>query len=1087
MMNQSNYKSFFEQLPILKLVIDADLNIVTASNMFLNSTKTTLEEITGKNIFTAFPQNPLDKGIDGGNKIEQSLNKVLKNKLTDKVTVVKYDLKTPVNDEVDYETKYWKLTHAPILDEGNNVKFIVQIAEDVTENDILAEKLKADKKNLLQIKESNLRYYEMLMDSPFAFSIMKGDDLKITVANDLMKTIWGKGKNIEGKSLLDVLPELKDQPFPEMIMQVYKSDKPKYLNEILAKINHNDILEDRYFNIVYQPYHEENQTVSGVTTIAYEVTEIVKARKKIQETEIFNRSVLESSPDCIKIIDKNGRIEFMNENGMNLLEINNITEVKERFWWDMWEQDDKPMIKNAVTKALNQEKVHFQASANTAKGTPKWWDVIVLPLRVEEGSSNIERLLTVSRDITDYKNANLKIVESEHRYQQMIYSSPYLIAILKGENLVIEIANDAIIDSWAKGKNIIGKSLLAVLPEIANQGFDVILSNVFKTGISFQAHEMPVNLLRKGVLELTYYTFVYQAQKNVAGVIDGISIIAHEVTPQVIINKQIKASEQQFRLLVQQAPVAICVLRGSNYLVETVNEPMARLWNREISDVINKPVFDVLIEFRDQGFKELLDNVYATGIPFVAEELSVNLQKNGKPEIAFVKFIYEPFRDRKGNIIGIMALANEITEQVIARKKIEESARHFRQMADMMPSKISNADAEGKLLYLNEKWLDYTGKKVEELQGMDYNNILHPEEVEAYANNFLHAAATGTVLKMEMRFLDRHGNYKWHLNLASPIKDESGKIINWVGSTLEIDEQVVQKEILEIAVKERTVELEIANKELVYQNLEKEKRSAELAVANIELAFQNGEKEKRSAELLLLNKELQSFTYVASHDLQEPLRKINFFAERIVETELKNLTDTGKDYFRRMQSAAIRMRQLIEDLLSFSRINIVDRKMVLTDLSLIVKEVEEELKESIENKHIIINIQSSCKVNLIVFQFRQLLHNLLGNSIKFAQPDVTPNITINSHIAIGKDLNNEDLIPQDSYCHISIKDNGIGFEPEYSKRIFEVFQKLHSRELYNGTGIGLAIVKKIVDNHNGIITATGELGEGALFEIYLPL
>ena len=201
MMNQSNYKSFFEQLPILKLVIDADLNIVTASNMFLNSTKTTLEEITGKNIFTAFPQNPLDEGIDGGNKIEQSLNKVLKNKLTDKVTVVKYDLKTPVNDEVDYETKYWKLTHAPILDEGNNVKFIVQIAEDVTENDILAEKLKADKKNLLQIKESNLRYYEMLMDSPFAFCIMKGDDLKITVANDLMKTIWGKGKNIEGKSL----------------------------------------------------------------------------------------------------------------------------------------------------------------------------------------------------------------------------------------------------------------------------------------------------------------------------------------------------------------------------------------------------------------------------------------------------------------------------------------------------------------------------------------------------------------------------------------------------------------------------------------------------------------------------------------------------------------------------------------------------------------------------------------------------------------------------------------------------------------------------------------------------------------------
>ena len=121
-----------------------------------------------------------------------------------------------------------------------------------------------------------------------------------------------------------------------------------------------------------------------------------------------------------------------------------------------------------------------------------------------------------------------------------------------------------------------------------------------------------------------------------------------------------------------------------------------------------------------------------------------------------------------------------------------------------------------------------------------------------------------------------------------------------------------------------------------------------------------------------------------------------------------------------------------------------------------------------------------------MFQFRQLLHNLLGNSIKFAQPGVTPNITINSNTAIGRDLNNEELISENSYCHISLKDNGIGFEPEYSKRIFEVFQKLHSRELYNGTGIGLAIVKKIVENHNGIITATSELGEGALFDIYLP-
>ena len=1084
-MNEINYKSFFEQVPVLKLVLNTDFTIVTASDFFLSTTNTTIADITGKHIFIAFPQNA--NGDDGENKVLESLNKVLINKITDTVTVEKYDLKKTDGAGKNYKLKYWKLTHAPIFDEANNIKYIVQVAEDFTENKNLAEKLEDDKRTSLLIETNKNRYYNMLMESPFAFSLMKGNNLVITLANDLMKEFWGKGKDVEGKTLLEVLPELKDQSFPELIKKVMQTGIPVYFNEILAQIEHNDILQDRYFNIVYQPYHEANQTISGVTTIAYEVTEIVKARKKIQESEIFNRSVLESSPDCIKIIDKTGRIEFMNDNGMSLLEINNITEYKEKFWWDMWEHDDKPMIKKSVTKALNQEKVHFQASANTAKGTLKWWDVIVLPLRVEEGSNKIERLLTVSRDITDYKNANLKIVESEHRYQQMIYSSPYLIAILKGENFIIEIANDAILDSWEKGKNIIGKSLLAVLPEIVEQGFDNILSNVFKTGITFQAQEMPVNLKRKGVLELTYYTFVYQAQKNVAGVIDGISIIAHEVTPQVIINKQIKASEQQFRLLVQQAPVAICVLRGKDYVIETINEPMVQMWNRNMADVINKPAFDVLTELKDQGFKELLDNVFDTGVPFVTEELSITLFRKGTLENAFVKFVYEPLRDGMGNTIGIMALATEITEQVVARKKIEESEKHFRQLADMMPSKISNADVDGKLLYLNKNWLDYTGKAFEELQGLGYYNIIHPDDLEEYSAKFLYASENGSPLKLEMRFINKYGEYKWHLNLASPIKDEDGKIKMWVGSTTEIHDQITQKEMLENAVKERTIELEIANTELVYQNTEKEKRSAELGIANTELEFQNEEKEKRSAELLTANKELQSFTYVASHDLQEPLRKIKFFADRIIESEHENLTEAGKDYFRRMHNAAMRMQQLIEDLLAFSKVNITDRQFIATDLKEIIETVMVDLKESIENKHVIIEIQCMCKVKVIVFQFRQLMHNLLGNSIKFARPGIAPNIIINSRIAKGNLLNNEHLIPEKKYCHITIKDNGIGFEPEYSDRIFEVFQKLHSKEMFKGTGIGLAIVKKIVDNHNGVITAKSKLAEGATFNIYLPV
>ena len=283
---------------------------------------------------------------------------------------------------------------------------------------------------------------------------------------------------------------------------------------------------------------------------------------------------------------------------------------------------------------------------------------------------------------------------------------------------------------------------------------------------------------------------------------------------------------------------------------------------------------------------------------------------------------------------------------------------------------------------------------------------------------------------------------------------------------------------------QRAAELVMANKELAFQNSEKEKKETELIAANKELALQNEEKEKRSAELLTANKELEAFTYIASHDLQEPLRKIQTFAGRIIEKE--NLSETGQDYFKRMQSAAGRMQLLIEDLLTYSRTNTGESKTEKKDLTLIIEEVKNDLKELIEEKKATIKTKGICEMNIISFQFRQLMHNLIGNALKFASHDRPLQINIICTKQKGSQLKEEKLFADKKYFHISISDNGIGFDPAYKDRIFEVFQKLHSKEEYAGTGIGLAIVKKIVENHGGIITATGILNEGATFDIFFP-
>ena len=296
------------------------------------------------------------------------------------------------------------------------------------------------------------------------------------------------------------------------------------------------------------------------------------------------------------------------------------------------------------------------------------------------------------------------------------------------------------------------------------------------------------------------------------------------------------------------------------------------------------------------------------------------------------------------------------------------------------------------------------------------------------------------------------------------------------------DELVFQNEEKE----KRAAELIIANKELVFQSKEKEKRAAELIIAHDELVFQNEEKEKRAAELIIANKELESFTYISSHDLQEPLRKIQTLANLIISNESQNLSDKGKEYFLRIEDAAHRMQTLINDLLAYSRTTSSQRKFEVTNLATIIESVKADFKEIIDAKHATIETGEICDACIIPFQFRQLLHNLVGNSLKFSNPGRPPHIIITSRNIKGDQVKDLHLLPQKEYCHIMVSDNGIGFDPQYKDYIFEIFKRLHDKREITGTGIGLTIVKKIVENHNGVITATGVVNKGASFDIYIP-
>jgi signal transduction histidine kinase len=266
--------------------------------------------------------------------------------------------------------------------------------------------------------------------------------------------------------------------------------------------------------------------------------------------------------------------------------------------------------------------------------------------------------------------------------------------------------------------------------------------------------------------------------------------------------------------------------------------------------------------------------------------------------------------------------------------------------------------------------------------------------------------------------------------------------------------------------------IRVTNERLSTANSDLETAQARLEQANDALARNNTELERQARELARSNTELDQFAQVASHDLQEPLRKVRTFTERITQTEAENLSERGSDYLRRANAAAERMQILIEDLLRFSRVSTRGREFAPVDLGAVTEDVLDDLSELVQGTGARVEVGPLPTINGDATQMRQLIQNLISNALKFRREGVEPHVRVAASVESG-------------WLTLTVADNGIGFEPQYSTRIFRVFERLHGRGAYPGTGIGLALCRKIAERHGGTVVADGVLGEGATFTVTL--
>lgn len=345
----------------------------------------------------------------------------------------------------------------------------------------------------------------------------------------------------------------------------------------------------------------------------------------------------------------------------------------------------------------------------------------------------------------------------------------------------------------------------------------------------------------------------------------------------------------------------------------------------------------------------------------------------------------------------------------------------------------------------------------------------------------------------------------WELKLS----DNMGKLLGYGHSELKSsyidllsvihpkDRKNFNKKILKVkegkSYKEHTFRVITKNKDHRFFNisgtLETPDKNMFLAVVQdvTELLENEQVLKSKNEDLKRSNEELNSFNRVASHDLQEPLRKIQMFISRIRDTDFENLSEKGKAYFNTVTDSAMRMQKLIHYLLMYSRVNRVGSIFEQTDLNIVLEKVKEDFSNLIEENLLEVNSTQLPVLNAVFFQMEQLFTNIISNSFKYSKADEKAVVNISSEIVDRSEIDSNSNLASALYYKISFRDNGIGFKQEYAQKIFELFQRLHGKNEYGGTGIGLAICKKIVEQHYGFIDAESSPGEGAVFYIYLPV
>jgi PAS domain S-box-containing protein len=1001
------------------------------------------------------------KGKDAWPEIWDFIGPIITQVLETGEAVWYEDQLLPIYRNGRLEDVYWTFSYSAAYGDDGRIEGVFVTCTETTD------KVTA----IRDLKEEEAKFRSLIEEAPVATCLLVGREMRVEIANEGIIQHWGKGNGIVGKTVLESLPELEGQPFLELLDKVFTTGKTYEAQAAEAQLVINGKPQTHYFHLTYKAVRNSAGEIYGVLCMSVDVTLQVLATRKLEKSQEELLVYFEQAPVAIATISK--------ENLTFRLVNTFYGELVGRPPADI---ENKPLLEalpeltgqgfDKLLQEVIDTGIPFIATEVPAELKRKgqletiYVNLTYQPQRGPEGE--ITGILVVATDVTGYVLTKKALEDSKEKLEFAIDATelgtwelnPFTnkfrgndrlkawFGLLPEEEIELSLATNVIA---ASDRERVNAAIAHALTYESGGRYDIdyTIQNP-KTG-----EEFIVKAKGKAFFNEKQQPYLFSGTlQDVTSEATIRKQLGIEIAEQKIAQHKLEESELFSHSVIFNSPVAKLVFTGAEMKMTIVNENMLQLLGRDNS-ILGQNFADALPELAATPLHASMMHVFLTGETYIQPEEKLELIRFGVPYTGYFSYIYKALRQLSGEIYGIIVTATEVTEQVTARQKIEVKEKELRDLISAAPIGICVLSGNpARAEEVNDRFLLITGKPREHFQKKPYWEVLY-EVASIFEPVLDEVFATGikyTGEEHEM-VLVRDGipeNIFVTFEYV-PVLGIDGQVAKVIILAIEVTHQVETRKRIEAAVAERT---------------------RELAESNLNL--------KRS------NAELEQFAYIASHDLQEPVRKISTFTQ-MLENSIVELSDQSRNYISKIYGSTDRMANLIRDVLAFSQITQSTDGFEEVDLTKTLQAIETDFELRIAQTGATVEFTNLPVLSAISSQMTQLFSNLMSNALKYIHPDVPPVIHVTGSISPPEKLaKHPQLNPHKSYHHITFSDNGIGFDQEHADRIFKIFQRLHGKTEFEGTGIGLSICRKIVQSHQGHISAAvGENG-GAVFHILLP-